>query len=185
MLGTAALISTVGIALAISGNQLGFPIIGGASYCASLGNGGVCNSTISAGPAVTGNETIIANTNLPNGQNPQTGLLSMADLGALPYQYVVATNATTATVLSTTGKLVLDPATTLTTYGIQLPAASTLVDGQTIEISSSNTLTALLIAAGSGSTVKNNPTALTVSTTASYGYKFIYVLAQTAWYRLQ
>lgn len=182
-----ALIATYIAAMAISGNQIGFPIVGQGSYCGSFGNAGVCNSTIAAGPTiVTGNETIIANTNLGSGQNPQTVLLNMAAINALPYQYVAsAANAGTTTLTNLVGALILDPATTLTSYNVVFPAATTLQDGQTVEISSTHTLTALTLTAGAGSTISNAPTALTISTTAAYGYKFLYDATTTVWYRVQ
>ena len=184
LLTTTAFILAAGAALAVTGNQIGFPVVGGASYCGSFGNGGVCNVTVPAGPTVpTGNETIVANTNLPSGQNPQTVLISLQELNAGPYQYVAAAaDSTTVTVLNTTSALIIDPAGTLTTYGVILPSAP--VDGQTIEISSSKTLTALTLSAGLN-TISNSPTALTISTTAAYGYKFIYNLGVTTWFRLQ
>lgn len=163
----------------------GFPIVGRGSYCNSSVNG-VCNQTIPAGPSVlTGNELIPADTGLPQGQSPQTVLVSMASLGALPYQYEAPLTGASITVASTTGKLILGPAGTIATLTVVFPAASTLADGQTLEVGTSNTVTALTITPGSGTTVSNTPTALTVSTTASYGYKFIYRTANTNWYRLQ
>ncbi len=169
-----------------------WPIVGGASYCAGSSTAGVpgttpvCNVTVPAGPTVlTGTELIPADTALASGRQPQSVLISMAALGTLPYQYVVATNASSTTVAATTGKLVLDPAGTLTTATVVLPAATALVDGQQLELSSSQTLTALTVTPGSGTTISNAPTALTISTTAAYGYKFIYVAAATKWYRLQ
>jgi hypothetical protein len=187
MLGTVALISTIGVALAISGNQIGFPIVGGASYCGSFGNGGVCNQTVPAGPTiVTGNETIIANTNLPNGQNPQTVLLNMASIGAGPYQYVAITaSGGSSTILSTTSAFILDPTGTTAAYTLVLPADAVLSDNQRLKISSSQTVTSLTLTPGAGTTVSNSPTALTISTTAAYGYEFIYDKPLTKWYRLQ
>jgi len=187
LLTSTALIFTAAAALAISGNQIGFPIVGGASYCGSFGNNATCNLTVPAGPTViTGNETIVANTNLPSGQNPQTVLLSMAAIGALPYQYVGSPpTSTTVTIAATVGALVIDPTTTLASFGLILPAASTLSDNQTLEVSSSQTLTSFVITPGSGTTVSNSPTALTISTTAAYGYKFIYNQPLTKWFRLQ
>jgi len=83
MLATAAAIcATVGI---VSGAGLfwGYPIVGGSSYCISYQNPtvvngvvtsqGTCTSTAPAGPStVTGNELLIADTQLPGGQTPQT-----------------------------------------------------------------------------------------------------------------
>lgn len=60
----------------------GFPIVGGASYCASQSTAGVpgtapvCSSTVNAGPpSITGNELIPADTGLASGQQPQTVLI--------------------------------------------------------------------------------------------------------------
>ncbi len=169
-----------------------WPIVGGASYCAGSSTSGVpgttpvCNTTVPAGPTVlTGSELIPADTALASGRQPQSVLISMAALGTLPYQYVVPTSGSTTTVAATTGKLVLDPAGTLTSATITLPAATALVDGQQLEVSSSQTITALTVTAGSGTTISNAPTALTISTTGAYGYKFIYVTASLKWFRLQ
>ena len=197
-LGLAALVAVVSIAFA-AGQFAGLPIVGGASYCQgqSTGTTGqVCTVTVPAGPTiVTGNELIPADTQLANGAMPQTVYLSLASINALPYVYNVPANATTVTVAATTGKLILNPAGTLTTLGVSLPAAVALVDGQTFELSSSQTLTALTIGLGTGTTMSNTPTALTISTTAAYGYRWLFhVTASTAatglpstgvWYRLQ
>lgn len=78
------LITTVSLlaSAAIANQLLGFyPIVGGGSYCASTTNGS-CTSTIPAGPAaLTGNETILAETNLSGGQSPQGVLIPSALLG--------------------------------------------------------------------------------------------------------
>src|SRR6185369_16107241 len=51
----------------------GFPIVGEGSYCASHdGTGSQCSVTVAAGPALTGNELVPADTGLASGANPQT-----------------------------------------------------------------------------------------------------------------
>jgi hypothetical protein len=190
LLTSTALIFTAAAALAISGNQIGFPIVGGASYCGSFGNGGVCNQTTPAGPAaVTGNETIIANTNLPNGQNPQTVLMNMADLNALPYLYVASPpSAGSTTLTSTVGQLILDPTTTLASYTVVFPAATTLIDGQKLGICTTQTLSSLTLTAGAGSTISLATTVMNIPVTngadASCA-KWQYVLSATKWFRVQ
>jgi hypothetical protein len=183
----AALVASAGIALAISGNQIGFPVVNGPSYCGSTGNNGVCNLTVPAGPAPTGNETILANTNLANGANPQTVLLNMATMGALPYQYVAAPPpAGSTTLVSTVGTLVLDPTTTIATYTVTFPAASTLTDGQYLRITSSKTITAVTLTAGTGSAISNAPPAINATNSiALVGYEFVYVAPVTTWFRVQ
>lgn len=50
-----------------------YPQVGGAAYCDSTQNTSTCVNTVPAGPTVlTGNETLGADTNLSNGQNPQS-----------------------------------------------------------------------------------------------------------------
>jgi hypothetical protein len=53
----------------------GFPIAGGASYCAGTSVSGTCAVTVPAGPVLTGNELVPADTQLPSGQQPQTVLI--------------------------------------------------------------------------------------------------------------
>lgn len=178
----------------------GLPIVGGASYCSSYsgtGSGSItsgnfsgpstCNVTVPAGPTVlTGSELVPADTQLSGGQQPQTVLLSMAALGTLPYTYVVpSASLTTFTIAATTGKLVMDPASSITAVTITLPASTSLVDGQQFRVSSSQVITTFTVTAGSGTTISNAPTIITPSTTGPYGYAFIYVAAQTKWYRMQ
>ncbi len=177
-LGLAALVAVVGIASA-AGNFPGFPIVGGGTYCEGTSTGAsgtpVCTVNVPAGPALVPSSTVIpADTGLANGAQPQTVLLGLASLNALPYRYVVPTTGTTVTLAATTGTLVLNPAGTLANLSIVLPAAATMIDGQQIAISSSQTISALAMTAGTGSTISNAPTALTISTTAAYGYRFLF-----------
>lgn len=183
-----ALVSTVLIANAISGNQLGFPIVGGASYCASYGNGGVCNSTIAAGPTITtGNETILGNTNLSNGQSPQTVLFPVSILGAGPYQYSAPSTGATLTLTAQQRRLIVAPTTTLATLAVVFPAASALSDNQLMGLCSTQIVTALTLTAGSGTTILNGPTALAVppATGAGTCYEWVYRQTNTSWYRVQ
>lgn len=80
-------------------------------------------------------------------------------------------------------KLILDPAGTLASGTITMPASP--VDGQVIEITSSATITALTVSANAGQSIKNAPTTLVVSATGPQGYSFIYHTANTTWYRLR
>ncbi len=166
-----------------AGMFAGLPIVGGAAYCSSTVNA-VCTNTVAAGPTiVTGNELIPADTQLTQGQNPQTVYLSMASINALPYQFETPLTGASITVANTTGSLVLAPAGTIATLTVTMPSAP--MDGQRLNISSSNTVTALTLTPGAGQTISNTPTAITISTTAAYGYTFIYRAANTNWYRLQ
>lgn len=190
LLTVTALVFAGGVAFGISGNQIGFPVANGPSYCGSFGNNSVCNLTVPAGPAITGNETLVANTNLANGANPQTVLLNMASMGALPYLYVGAPLAgTTTSLAATVGSLILDPTTTLATYFVNFPATPTLTDGQILRIASSTTITTLTLTAGAGSAISNNPTTIGSATctagTSPCGFEFLYSAPVTKWFRLQ
>lgn len=60
------------------------PLVGGPSYCYESVNG-VCQATVPAGaPTLTGSETTVVDTGLPNGQFPQSELVPTASLG-LPF----------------------------------------------------------------------------------------------------
>lgn len=187
----AALVASYGIAIAISGNQIGFPIVGpGPSYCASFGNNGVCNFTVPAGPTVTGNETFVANTNAANGANPQTVLFNLASLGALPYQYVAGPlTANTTTLSALTGTLILDPTQTIAAYAVNFAPVATLTDGQILRIAATHTITTLTLSAGTGAQLSNTPTtigqtACTAGTTQC-GFEYVWVAPVTTWFRLQ
>lgn len=166
-----------------AGMFAGLPIVGGAAYCSSTVNA-VCVNTVAAGPSmVTGNELIPADTQLAAGGNPQTVYLSLASLNTLPYQYETPLTGASITVANNIGKLIIDPAGTIATLTVVMPSAP--VDGQILSMGTDSTITALTITPGAGQTVANSPTALTISTTAAFGYQFIYRAANTNWYRLQ
>lgn len=76
-----AVFATVAIATAAQYN--GYPIMGvpADTNCLSYGNGGVCNQYSPAGPTTTtGNETILMDSNLPGGQQPQSFLAPLSQL---------------------------------------------------------------------------------------------------------
>ncbi len=193
LLSLTALISTIVIANAISGNQLGFSIIDGASYCSSTGNGGVCNNTVAAGPALTGNETILANTNLANGANPQTGILSLASIGAGKLDVEAPTTGATLTVDAQTRQLIVAPTTTIATLGITLPAAaSTMYNGQRIGVCGTQIVTAVTMSAGTGntfgSTVTSQAMLVPIVTGGASCMEWIYSKTSATagvWYRTQ
>lgn len=195
-----------------AGNWSTLPIVGGSSYCASTvsgtGNlggatgqgqgtlGSICGQTVPAGPSiVTGNEVIPADANNPanitsaqGGASPTTFLLTMASLNALPPAYPafysnIAVNAFTVSPL--VGKVVIIGNAALSNTSMQMPAAP--IDGQELALSSNQTIGTFNISPNTGQTMDTQAkvTALTVSTTGSYGYQFIWRAATSTWYRLQ
>jgi hypothetical protein len=99
-----------------------------------------------------------------------------ADAG---YSYQTPSTGFSITLGNTTFTTILDPAGTLATGTITMPASP--VDGQMVQFSVSQIVTTLTVAANSGQSIKDAPT--TVS--AGGGFRYIYRLANTTWYRLQ
>ena len=181
----------------------GFPIVGGAAYCQGNSNystsvtvpgtvptPNVCNDNVSAGPTiVTGNELIPADTGLGN-QVPATVYLPLAAINALPPAYPQFANGTAVnafTVSPLVGKVVIIGANSLplSNTSMQMPASP--IDGQELAVSANQTIGTFNISANTGQTIdsKAQVTALTSSTTTSYGYQFIWRAATSTWYRLQ
>ena len=187
-----ALVSTVLIANAISGNQLGFPIIGGASYCSSFGNNAACSNTVAAGPALTGSETIIANTNIGGSGGVQTGVLTLQSIGAGLLDVEAPTTGTTLTVSAVTRQLIVAPTTTIAALGVTFPsAASTMYNGQRIGVCSTQTVTAVTMSAGTGNTFSPAVvTAFAIPGTTGAGTCYEWIYSKTSdtvgiWYRVQ
>lgn len=206
-----ALVITSGVLYA-AGNYSTYPIVGGAAFCASTvgvngqagntgqggGSAGVsgayCAQAVPAGPPiVTGSELIPADTGLGNGASPQSVVLTLASLNALPIPVTtVTTNPQTVAVNPLAGGAFLHlgsgagVGTVMTAVTVDLPAAP--IDGQQFAVSADavvTTLTMTALNAPVGVTISNNPTVVTPSTTVAYGYRFRYSTALNAWTRLQ
>lgn len=179
-----------------------FPIVGGPSYCSSYsgtGTGSVtapggftgaatCNVTVPAGPsALTGAETIIADTHLSGGQQPQTVALDISTLGAGPTQYSTPLTGTTVTIAAGTRQVIVNPAGTIAALTLTFPAASGLTEGQRLGFCTTQVVTALTTNAGSGTTLSNAPTAMLVpvATGAASCVEWIYVASAATWFRTQ
>ncbi len=178
-----AIVSVIGVAVAQQ--WFPYPIVGGAAFCSSTVNN-VCVNTVPAGPALTGNETIPADTNASGGQSPQTVKLSQQNLGVGPYQYVVAVNGQVISQNPLSRRLIIDPAGTLAALTVLLDPATMLVDNQTFGICTTQIVTSFTLTAGSGTTVNGAPTALLVPVTTGGAScpEWVYRLANTTWYRI-
>ena len=165
------------------------PIIGGPSYCFTTVNG-VCTRTIPAGPAMTGIETVPADTNIGS-SGVQSGKIPIVELGA--GKTVVSTNLTgeTVTVDAATRQLILTPAGTIAALTVNLPAATGVITGQRIGICSTQIVTTLTMGAGTGNTFSTTaPTAtlVPVVTGGASCFEFVNVKSATAtgiWHRTQ
>lgn len=195
----AAAVVIVAIAIAstaafAAGYFPGFPIVGGASYCASQttagvpGTASVCNVTVPAGPAtLTGNELGTFDTGLPSGQQPQTVQITATLLGAGATNYQAPLTGASLVANFNETTMLVDPAGTIAALTVTMPGpVASLKDGQVWRLASSQTVTALTLTPASGTTIAaQTPTAITISTTGAYNYEFIYKASNAKWYRLQ
>jgi len=197
-----ALAGTIGIGTAYAaGLWPDMPVVGGATYCAGtsatatgtiIGAITGCPNQVPAGPTImTGLEQIPADTRAAGGAAPQSVLVPMASLNALPITVVttgltpyVATNGTIKAA-ATSGGIILVPTVALTgTTNITLPASP--IDGQQFLLTSAFGLTTLVVTSANAIDLVNlATTALTTSATASFGYRYLYNVAAKSWYRLQ
>jgi hypothetical protein len=183
-LGIAAfLIAALSSAVMAAGAFFGYPIVGGAAYCATTVNA-TCTSTIPAGPtSLTGTENIPADTLLSGGRSPQTVSIPSALLMNNGLA-VVSGVATTYTVAAGISNVVLSHSTTIDSSTVTAPAAP--IDGQRVRIGADHTVTTFAFAANTGQTLAvTTPTVLTASTTVPAGYEFVYQASSAKWFRLQ
>lgn len=166
-----------------------WPVVAGAAYCALFaGDGTTCAANVPAGPtALTGSERIPADTKLANGASPQTVLIPPAVLNAGPTQYSVPVTTNSITILPSTRQVIVEPAGTIAALTLVFPAASGLFEGQRVGFCTTQIITTLTITDGTGATVQNKPTAMLVpvATGAASCVEWVYVAAQTKWYRTQ
>lgn len=141
--------------------------------CLSYGNYGRCTQYRPAGPDnLVPTATIPADTNSPNGRNPQTVRISAALTGASS----IAAAPLTGTSINADGaaKLMLNPAGTIATLTVLMPKPT---NGQTFAIYTTQTVTALTLTPYAGTTI--TPTVTTV--TAAAPVKLIYNAGSKAW----
>ena len=176
-----------------------FPIVGSATYCGGASQSATgtiiglvtgCPNQVPAGPTVvTGNELVPADTQLASGANPQTVLIPMGSLNALPLTISSGLQNTAANAFSPTNKsggiLMIGGVSTNKFSPTDVTLPPNAIDGQQFVFAADTTIATLKFVPASGDSVTNQPTVLTTSTTASFNYKFEYNLANKIWSRLQ
>ncbi|HWD29282.1 MAG TPA: DUF2793 domain-containing protein [Rhizomicrobium sp.] len=95
----------------------------------------------------------------------------------LSYSYQQPATGFAIAVSNTAGRLILDPAGTLASGTITLPAAPK--DGQLLRLSTTQGITALTLAPATGQSVVGAPATLGANTSAEFTYR----AANTTWYR--
>jgi len=161
------------------------PTIGGSSFCSSTVNSN-CVNTVAAGPALTGNETIPADTNASGGQSPQTAKFPLSTLGIGPTQFAVPLNGTVITMLPISRRVIFEPAGTIATATLLMPPVGVLADNQIVAFCTTQIVTTMTVTAGSGTTVNGPPTAMLVPVTTGGAScpEWVYRLSNTTWYRV-
>lgn len=94
------------------------------------------------------------------------------------YSLQVPTTGFTITIADNTSSLILNPAGTLATGTITMPA--TPINGQLVRVCTSQIITTLTVSANAGQTITGAPTTLPLGG----GFGYIYNLSGTNWYRL-
>lgn len=196
---TAVIVSSVMVPLAYaSGMFQGYPIVGSAAFCGStnsqstsntvpgvLPSNSNCTTTVPAGPStLTGSEVTPADTGLPSGVAPQTVRIPVVMGSSGAYATSAPLTATTITVGAGISNYLAIPAGTIAALTVTLPPSP--IDGQVFRFASTQTITALTLAAGTGAaTIALAPTAVTPTTTiGTAGFAYIYNAAANTWYRM-
>jgi hypothetical protein len=158
----------------------------GALSAYAAGQGGLWNTLPQAAGALTGNELIPADTQLPGGAQPQTEYISVIQLRGLTYSQQVPLTGFNIVVPAGTNFLQLNPAGTLATGTIVFPPGT--ADGQQFCIYDTQTQTAVTLTPATGNTIAATiPTALTAATRLCWAFAASTANATTAnqWIRTQ
>lgn len=127
---------------------------------------------------LTGAERIAADTNLDSGENPASAGIAPAMLAAGALQLEVPLTGFSIQANDGVSRVLLNPAGTLATGTFTFPA--TPFEGQEMHLSSTQTQSALTVAAPSGYTIVG--TAVTALTAVT---EVIWVYSDTKWYRVR
>lgn len=167
------------------------PAVNSPSYCSSTVNN-VCVNTVPAGPALTGAETIPADTNLAGGRNPQAVKIPISILGlSLPAVFEThPTTASSVTITNNVGLLFVTTATT-TKAGLTVTMPSAPLDGQKFVLATDRIISAIGFSPNSGQTINGTPQASftlspqNITTTAgATSLTWMYRASNTTWYRI-
>lgn len=133
-------------------------------------------SGMTAGTALTGTEAFES---VQSGNTRQlTALQIKAYVDKASYTYNVPVTGFSLTIGAAVQYLILDPAGTLATGTITMPASPT--DGFLVGFSSTKIVTTLTLTPNTGQTIPNSPTSLA----AGVGLTFLYRSANATWYRV-
>lgn len=167
---------TGGAGGATSGNGGDSTIQGGAAGASGNGGGVAVNGRSGVGTAKNGGSISLA----PGAQSDANGFYGTVIFtkwqSETGFDFQTPTTGFTYTVPDGTGKVILDPAGTLATGTITMPAKPN--NGQIVRVSTSQTITGLTVSANSGQSIKNAPTTLA----AGGNFRYIFRTTNTTWY---
>lgn len=183
-----------------TGGALGTPSSGTLTNCTGLPYSGLTGTVPTWNQNTTGTASNLSGTPaLPNGTSATTQSAGDNSTKLATTAYVDGANRSSVYSLQTptTGfsitiganvqYLVLNPAGTLATGTITMPASP--VDGFVVTVSSSKVITALTVSPNTGQTLQNAPTTLqllvnTPGAISGYSFSYIYSTSTTTWYRI-
>lgn len=163
-------------------------LAGSLAFAATTGGLFSTLPTVPVTQGLSGNELVPADTELSQGVNPQSEIVSTTQLRATQYSQQVPLTGFTISAPAGLGMLQLNPAGTLATGTINFPATP-IVDGQQFCIFDTQTQTAVTLApTGTGVTIAGTAvTALTANTRYCWTFAGTTANATTAlsWFRTQ
>jgi hypothetical protein len=134
-------------------------------------------------PTATGPDDNGVTTVVPYGAS-SGAWVRIATTGQINYSYQVPVTGFVITVPTGVTTLILDPAATLKTGTVVLPAGPS--DGEIVNVTSTQTITSLTVLGSTGQTVKNAPYTLSQSfgTQMWSSFSYIWRASVSTWYRL-
>jgi hypothetical protein len=162
-----------------SGKGGGVTIIGGIAGTAGAGGDVALNGRSGVGTAANGGWVTLTPGSASD-SGGQSGTIEFAGWQAdTSFDFMVPTTGFSLTLTDKKTITILDPAGTLATGTVTMPAKPN--NGQLIRVASSQTITSLTVSPNTSQSIKNAPTTLAAGTEFAY----IYRQANTTWYRLQ
>lgn len=131
------------------------------------------NLTVGGTASVTGNVTFAKNATITG------NIITGAGQIVTGYQYSVAANAATTTANINISRVIFDPAATIATHTVTLPAGA--VDGQIISVHSTAQITSLTVNSATGTVKPSSAFQLNAGT----GVEYFWHASATTWYKIR
>ena len=172
------------LAQVVGGNNIGGAGAGGGvtiagGFSTSTGAGGTVTLQGGDGGSTSGNGgNVVLDPGTQTGSQVSGSVISTKWSADQSYSLQTPSTGFSITIGDGVGTLVLNPAGTLATGTITMPASP--INGQEIRFSSSQIVTTLTVSANAGQTISNAPATIV----AGQGFAYIYNTSGTNWFRL-